>query len=396
MAKEYSELIKNYNNVRRYIRDFYIYGLKSRSEYNYKSSRSYDDELRRINSWLSEYVDYNENALNGKAYYISVDTRSSRHNPLYNTYKTCSFTDKTLKMNFSILDVLYSPEIKLTLSELLDEIDVEDESTLRKKLDKFVDQGILIKTLEGRTAYYSRYPDIDFKNIDALHFFSEVGLCGVIGSYLLDKYDIQDEALSFKHHYINSALDSIVLEDILYAIFEHKSIVINDKEEIIPLRLYINTQGGRHFVMSYSSQKERIQPYRIDRIDEVSIKGKVSDIEKYYSELDLIKDNIWNVSVGKARNMEHVEFILTWEEGESFIYNRLLRESHNAKITRLSDTSARFSCDCYDANELTPWIRTFICRITYIKFSNEELDRKFKKDLEEMYKLYDLSGREEN
>ena len=60
MAKEYSELIKNYNNVRRYIRDFYIYGLKSRSEYNYKSSRSYDDELRRINSWLSEYVDYNE------------------------------------------------------------------------------------------------------------------------------------------------------------------------------------------------------------------------------------------------------------------------------------------------------------------------------------------------
>ena len=40
----YSELIKNFEKIRSYMREFYVYGLKSREEYNKKSSRSYDDE----------------------------------------------------------------------------------------------------------------------------------------------------------------------------------------------------------------------------------------------------------------------------------------------------------------------------------------------------------------
>lgn len=390
MAREYSELIKNYNNVRRYIRDFYIYGLKSRSEYDYKSSRSYDDELRRISSWLGAYVSFNENATNGKAYYISVDTRMSRHNPLYNTYKTCSFTDKTLKMNFTILDILHSPEIKLTLNEILNKSDIEDESTLRKRLDKFVELGILVKTYEGRTALYSRYPDIDFDNIDALNFFSEVSLCGVVGSFILDKFEDIEDALTFKHHYINSALDNIVLEDILCAIREARIITINSKEQIIPLKIYVNTQNGRHYVMSYSLTKDRIQPYRIDRIDEVTIGDRAPDVGSLFKILEEIQDKIWNVSVGQKESLEHVEFVINWDEGEEYIYNRLLRENHNATITKLSDRSAKFSCDCFDSNELTPWIRTFICRISYLKFSNEELDQRFKSDLKAMYDMYDL------
>ena len=41
--------------------------------------------------------------------------------------------------------------------------------------------------------------------------------------------------------------------------------------------------------------------------------------------------------------------------------------------------------DAYDASELIPWIRTFICRIQDIHFSNTELQMQFHKDLEEMY-----------
>ena len=52
----YSELIKNFEKIRAYMRDFYVYGFKSRAEYNGKSSRSYDDERRRIESWLGDYM----------------------------------------------------------------------------------------------------------------------------------------------------------------------------------------------------------------------------------------------------------------------------------------------------------------------------------------------------
>ena len=40
----YSELIKNFNKIRDYMRDFYVYGFKSRDDYTKKSTRSYDDE----------------------------------------------------------------------------------------------------------------------------------------------------------------------------------------------------------------------------------------------------------------------------------------------------------------------------------------------------------------
>ena len=44
----YKELIKNFNRIRDYMREFYVYGFKSREEYTNKSARSYDDEHRRI------------------------------------------------------------------------------------------------------------------------------------------------------------------------------------------------------------------------------------------------------------------------------------------------------------------------------------------------------------
>lgn len=50
----YSELIKNFGKIRDYMREFYIYGFKSREDYTKKSARSYDDERRRIEScWSS-------------------------------------------------------------------------------------------------------------------------------------------------------------------------------------------------------------------------------------------------------------------------------------------------------------------------------------------------------
>lgn len=53
----YSELIKNFEKIHSYMRKFYVYGFKNREEYDKKSARSYDDERRRMESWLGEYIE---------------------------------------------------------------------------------------------------------------------------------------------------------------------------------------------------------------------------------------------------------------------------------------------------------------------------------------------------
>lgn len=77
----YSELIKNFDNIRSYMREFFIYGFKTREEYDKKSARSYDNERRRIQSYLGDLVSFRQTSA-GKNLFISLDGRSVTHNPL--------------------------------------------------------------------------------------------------------------------------------------------------------------------------------------------------------------------------------------------------------------------------------------------------------------------------
>ena len=88
----YSELIKNFERIRDYMREFYVFGYKSRDGYEKKSLRSYDDERRRMESWLGDHISYARTP-EGKQVFISIDSRTSGHNPLYKAWKAKSFTD---------------------------------------------------------------------------------------------------------------------------------------------------------------------------------------------------------------------------------------------------------------------------------------------------------------
>ena len=65
----YNELIKNFERIRNYMREFYVYGFKSRNDYDKKSARSYDDERRRLESWLGDYMRF-ERTRDGKNMFI--------------------------------------------------------------------------------------------------------------------------------------------------------------------------------------------------------------------------------------------------------------------------------------------------------------------------------------
>ena len=117
----YSELIKNFNRIREYMREFYVYGFKSREEYTKKSARSYDDERRRLEGWLGEYMGFRQTP-DGKNVFLSIDSRISRRNPLYKAWKTKSFTDGDITLHFILFDLLYAPDIALTLNEIMEKI----------------------------------------------------------------------------------------------------------------------------------------------------------------------------------------------------------------------------------------------------------------------------------
>ena len=180
----YNELIKNFEKIRAYMRDFYVYGFKNRDGYSAKSSRSYDDERRRMESWLGDHMSFIRTP-EGKNVFISIDSRTIRHNPLYNAWKAKSFTDGDITLHFILFDILCDPSVRRTISELLEEVDqnylsdfdapmVFDESTLRKKLKEYCDLGIVVAEKEGRKLYYRRTESVDISELnDVLHYFSE-------------------------------------------------------------------------------------------------------------------------------------------------------------------------------------------------------------------------------
>ncbi len=86
---------------------------------------------------------------------------------------------------------------------------------------------------------------------------------------------------------------------------------------------------------------------------------------------------------------ESVEFTVFFGNYEQHIYRRLLREKRCGTVELLDDHHAKFTAEVYDTNEMITWIRSFICRITSINFSNKNIETQFKADIDTMYRIYD-------
>ena len=106
---------------------------------------------------------------------------------------------------------------------------------------------------------------------------------------------------------------------------------------------------------------------------------------------------MWGVSTQSrsGARMEHVEFTIRHAADETHIPQRLEREKRCGAVERLDAEHSRFSADVYDASEMIPWIRTFLCRITEIHFSDPEMEERFRSDVREMYAQYGVEGGEQ-
>ena len=412
----YNELIKNFNRIRDYMKEFYVYGFKSRSDFTAKSARSYDDEKRRVESWLGDYMSF-RHTQDGKNVFLSIDSRAAGKNPLYKAWKTKSFTDGDITLHFILFDILYDPSVKLSLKEILDRIDGEyladfeeplqfDESTVRKKLKEYASEGLVRMEKAGRQMLYSRSEMTALSGAeDFLDFFSETAPLGVIGSFLKDRLPEHAGVFSFKHHYINAALDSEILLTLLTAIKEKRMVTLENQSrrfekvttvEVVPLKILAGTQDGRWFVMSLHLKGNQINAYRLDYLKSVKLGDPFEKFDTVAQAYEKLSKHSWSVSCAwNRKRLEHVEFVLQVLPGEEHIVQRLEREKRCGTVEQVDETHWRFTAELFNSLEILPWIRTFIGRITQMNFSNRTVENKFKEDLNALYRRYGIGTEED-
>ena len=411
----YFELIKNFEKIRDYIREFYVYGFRTREEYAaLGSTRSYDDERRRVESWLEDYIAFRQTS-QGKNVFISVDSRSIQHNPFYRAFKTKSFTARDILLHFTLLDYLMVngeagiAEIQDGLYESYPETFAgtwPDESTIRKKLRELQDMGIISARKEKRRMIYEPVREhIDLKEwTHALDYFSEQAPLGVVGSFLLDKLPKHESLFRFKHHYLMGAIDSEILCQLLMAIDEHKKIRLTVKNLLpdvegefltyinTPVSIYISTENGRQYCMGWNEEAGRFYFSRLDRIVKVELLKEDPDFEKLSDQARKEREHLWGVSYGgleEPGKPEHLEMVILVGKGEGYILQRLEREKRCGRVEKLSPGRYLFTADVYDAQEMLPWIYSLTGRIESISCSNAEVTDRLYRELEKTVSYYE-------
>ena len=406
---EFNELIKSFSKSRAYVRDFFVYGFKTRDDFTGWSSRTYDTERRRLESWLPEYVnqDYTEK---GKNIYLSIDSNLLSTNPLYRVWKAKSFTDNDIKLHFYILDYLEANEPQ-TAEEITDGIlnsyhMVFDAQMVRRKCNEYAEEGLILKTKQGKKILYG----VDDSNHqvlkenqglnDALKLFQLNCPFGIIGNTLMDNLSIENDIFSIKHNFFVHTLEDEVLYKILDGIKAKREVTLEIKSTktdnistltCIPLSIIVSTRTGRRFLCCYDNKIKHFKTPRLDTIKSVSLGELCENYDQLKSEELASREYLWGVSF-LAKNDAPISTVkLTLninEQTEGFILNRLEREGKSGIIEKIADNTFTYETKVLDANEMTPWIRTFIGRIIDIETDNEVIKYKFNRDLRTMYKMY--------
>ncbi len=408
---DFHELIKSFPKTREYVRDFFVYGFKTRNEFKNKSPRTYDNERRRLESWLSPFV-HKDHLSNGANISLAIDSNLLDTNPLFRVWKTKSFTDNDIVLHFFILDLLQDGG-KITAEEITDDLLTEYEAffdiqTVRRKCNAYQKEGLLQKQRKGKTVVYSldtslaQWLKSNETILDALAFFQLAGNLGMIGNQLTDQFDYQNQTFRVKHSFFVHTLEDEILLDLLNIIHQRKSAVLEIKSSkkgvinttyCVPLQIFISTRSGRRFLCAYIDRSKRFTCFRLDTIKKVTPLEKTEAYEELQTKLNRNRRQLWGVSF-QGRERHHLDkltmTIQVFEPKESYIVDRLRREGRGGTVTKTATNIYQYEIEVFDCNEMLPWIRTFIGRILSLECSAKSVERRFYEDLQTMYQMYQI------
>lgn len=314
---EFKELIKNFNKCRDYVRDFFVYGFKSRQDFtsDRKSARTYDDERRRITGWLSEYVvedrakdsstEGNVSKNPVKNISLQMDSNLLDTNPLFAVWKTKSFTDNDILLHFFLLDLLQDPPVgtridcedsAYTAGELADLLSENyafpvDTQLVRRKCNEYVKEGLLETEKDGKTLRYRRgltWEDLfpadraedsgcmsrqnrwETSMLHAISLFQLNMPFGYIGNTILDGISGGNRIFRVKHSFPAFTLEEEIADQLLTAKRKHNYVkmeVISNRTGQtpgqvygVPLKILVSARTGRRYVCIYHMRQQRAYP----------------------------------------------------------------------------------------------------------------------------------------
>lgn len=410
---DFQELVKSFPKTREYVRDFFVYGFKTRDEFKDKSPRTYDNERRRLESWLGNHV-RKDHVSNGSNISLAIDSNLLDTNPLFRVWKTKSFTDNDIVLHFLILDLLQDGA-ELTVEEitgvLLEKYEaLFDIQTVRRKCNAYEKEGLLHKKKSGKTIVFSIDNSLSIwiksneSMLDALAFYQMAGSFGIIGNHLSEQFDHHNRTFRVKHSFCVHTLEEEILFDLLDAMNHKTDVRLEIKSskngalntaDCTPLQIFTSTRSGRRFLCGYAKRSKRFTCYRLDTVKTVTLLDQSEEYDKLLAQLDRNRCYLWGVSFqGNARH--HLNrltmTIQALEPSEQYIVERLKREGRGGTVTRIERNVYQYEIEVFDCNEMLPWIRTFTGRILSLECTDKSVEHRFYRDLQTMCRMYQIEN----
>ena len=408
---DFQELVKSFPKTREYVRDFFVYGFKNRDEFNEKSPRTYDNERRRLESWLGNHV-RKDHVSNGANISLAIDSNLLDTNTLFRVWKTKSFTDNDIVLHFLILDLLQDGA-ELTVEEITGELlekfeALFDIQTVRRKCNAYEKEGLLHKKKTGKTVVFSIDNSLavwiksNEGMLDALAFYQMAGSFGIIGNYLSEQLDHHNRTFRVKHSFCVHTLEEEILFDLLDAMNHKTDVRLEIKSsknralntaDCTPLQIFTSTRSGRRFLCGYVKRSKRFTCYRLDTVKAVTPLDQSEAYEELLARLNRNRCHLWGVSFqGNARH--HLDrltmTIQALEPSEQYIVKRLKREGRGGTVTRIKRNVYQYEIEVFDCNEVLPWIRTFTGRILSLECTDKSVVQRFYRDLQTMCRMYQI------
>ena len=404
----YSELVKRFDRVRDYMRDFLVFGFKTREDFSQKSARTYDNERRRIESWLGDDLHW-EYRSGGKAVFLSVDAAELPRNPLYRAWQSKSFTDNDITLHFYLLDLLgdgsprHAEEVTDALAErygMLFEL-----PTVRRKLKEYQELGLLEAQKQGRRLCYRLSPcslDALFPDrtglSECLDFFGETAPLSVVGSFLGGRFANENPYLRFKHHFIVHTLEDQLLLTILEAIhggdrLELTNVSGRDGREtvcrVVPVKVMVSVQTGRRYLLVHRLDQRRPGTFRLDYIKALApLPGLPEDAELRDRACRRLA-HAWGPALPSRERLQRFSMTVAVDEArEGHIIQRLRREGRGGTVERVEPGLWRYTTQVDDTGALMNWVKTFIGRIVALEGDDAASIGRFYRDVRRMAGMY--------
>ncbi|MTI56526.1 WYL domain-containing protein [Geosporobacter ferrireducens] len=409
----YTELIKNFEKIRSFTRDFFIYGFKGRGDFDGLSPRTYDNERRRIESYLSELIVKTHDS-KGKSISISSNTIAKTSNPLFKVWQTKSFTKKDCFLHFVILDI-FSKHTSLSVREVAEIISDDyttafsasepmDTMTIRNKLKEYTQLGILEGKKSSKTLHYSLPPNplhrLSPKTSEslnmALSYYKNILPGGFMGHSINNE---QDSPFIYKQIYFSQTLDDEIVLKLLEAIEMKRMVTLtmipakgdrNRKNPCVPIQILSNTKSGRRYAAIYHENSRKFSTVRIDYIKDVDFGEICPEFDNLFRDYQLRMKHSFSITPQTKEKLHNLTVRLQIDEAtEQYVLERIRREGQHGTLTKIEDNIFEYSIGIPDSLEMVPWLRTFIGRILQIEGSEAHILSQFKRDIHAMLAMYE-------